>query len=43
MRGERREGRRRRWMEWGWVVREVVRVERREVKRERGEEGVRGW
>jgi len=25
------------------VVREVVRVERREVKREGGEEGVRGW
>jgi len=26
-------------MEWGWVVREAVRVERREVK----EEGMRGW
>lgn len=39
MRGERREGRRRRWMVCGWVVREVVRVERRELKRV----GLRGW
>lgn len=37
--GQRREGRRRRWMELGWVVREVV----MDVRREEKDEGWRGW